>query len=94
MYQTVKVEVRGARPSKGEFDGVKYDKTLVYIEQPLDPSVGIGSATQEYSWGASGNFEQLRHLKTPILAEADFATTTNGRGAAKIVLTGLRPLVK
>ena len=58
MFQ--KVMITGAKSSKGEMEGRPYDSTKIYVQVRMDPSKGnmVGSATEEYSWGLSDNFDK------------------------------------
>lgn len=86
---TEKVQVMGARPSKGSFEGTNYDYLELYVMENLDPSQASGSATVPYRFGTSDNYSMVKG-KLPAQMEADFLTVTNGRGGSKRIITGLR----
>lgn len=53
------VIVRGARPSKGDYNGRPYDNTKVYIETEIKAGErASGSVTSEYGWGSSDNYDR------------------------------------
>ncbi len=86
MFQ--KVMITGAKSSKGEMEGRPYDSTKIYVQVRMDPSKGnmVGSATEEYSWGLSDNFDKLKDLKFPVEANVDFEQVTSGNRVKIIVM--------
>jgi len=93
MRFTNKVVVTGAKRSKGEMEGVKYDSTKFYVQVDLDDRAGNakGTATQEYSFGTSDEYQKYQHLPFPFEAEADLEIVTTGK-VQKVVLHSLKPL--
>lgn len=99
MKFTNRVTITGALPSKGILEsGVPYDSTKVFVETDLDDSKGIGTATVEYKWGTSENYQKIAHvLKAarasgkPALFDADLEIVTNGKTQRTQVLE-LRPV--
>jgi len=85
--------ITGAKRSVGEFNGNKYDKTVVYVQAPLDSSAGnaIGFAIVEYNWGTSANFSRIADQTFPFQAEIGFQTVTTGR-TSKVILTDVKPI--
>jgi len=85
--------VRGAKRSKGEMEGVKYDSTKFYIETDLDDRTGNakGTATTEYSMGTSEEYLKYEKLPFPFKAKGVFAQVTTGK-VTKIVLEELKPI--
>lgn len=86
MFQ--KVTITGAKSSKGEMEGRPYDSTKIYVQVRMDPSKGtmVGSASEEYNWGLSDNFDKLKDLKFPVQAEVDFENVSNGKSSKIIVM--------
>ena len=86
MFQ--KVVITGAKSSKGEMEGRPYDSTKIYVQVRMDPSKGnmVGTATEEYSWGLSDNFDKLKDLKFPVDANVDFEQVTSGSRVKIIVM--------
>ena len=80
-----RVTVTGIKRSKGVLDsGQSYDSTKVYIQTSLDDSKGngAGSATVEYTWGTSENYEKVSQLfksGKPVDFDADLEIVTNGK---------------
>lgn len=86
MFQ--QVTITGAKSSKGEMEGRPYDSTKIYVQTRMDPSKGtmVGTATEEYTWGLSDNFEKLKDLKFPLQASVDFEQVTSGNRVKIIVM--------
>lgn len=82
----------GARPSKGDMDGVKYDYTELHVLETIDPEIGFGGATVPFKFGTSENIHMFRNgnVKQGDRIEADIMTITNGRGASKRIITAIR----
>jgi hypothetical protein len=89
---TRKFKICGARPSKGNSDGIEWDYTEVYVEQHLDPSTGMGVATVPFKFGKSDNYRHVfeGRVALPAIADVDVLEVTNGRGASKTVITAVR----
>lgn len=82
------VTITGAKSSKGEMEGRPYDSTKIYVQTRMDPSKGtmVGTATEQYDWGLSDNFELLKNLKFPLQANVDFEQVTSGKSSKTIVM--------
>lgn len=87
---TEKVVIMGARPSKGQVEGVDFDFTELYLLENLDPETGFGSATVPFKFGSSQNFDLFKGQKSPLHAEIDIMSITNGRGVSRRVITAVR----
>jgi len=74
-------------------NGTGYDSTKVYVQTDLDDSKGTGkgSATVEYNWGLSNNYETVKNLTFPLQAEVEMEIVTNGR-IQRTQLISLKPL--
>ena len=93
MSDNQTLTITGAKRSVGDFNGHKYDTTVVYVQAPLDSSTGnaMGFATIEYNWGTSVNYNKIAHLDFPFNAEVAFKTVTNGK-TSKVILTDIEPI--
>lgn len=97
MKFTSRVTVTGIKRSKGTLEsGQAYDSTKVYVSTDLDDSKGngAGSATVEYTWGTSENFDKIAHLfkgGRPIEFDIDFEIVTNGK-TQRTQVVDLRPV--
>lgn len=86
-------KVLGAKMFKGEVDGSFYDSTTLFVEMGLDDSKGTakGCSVQDYRFGTSEEFERMKHLTFPFIAELTISVVTSGK-AMKQIVTGLAPL--
>ncbi len=86
MFQ--QVIITGAKSSKGDYEGRPFDSTKIYVQTMMDPSKGtmVGTASEQYDWGTSENFETLKGLKFPISANVDFEQVTTGKNSKTIVM--------
>lgn len=94
MKFTSRAKVVGMKCNKGQMDnGTAFDSTKVFVEVSLDDSKGTakGSASVEYGFGTSVEFEKYKHLNFPFEADADFEIVTSGK-VQKTQLVALRPL--
>lgn len=80
--------LRGAKPSKGEYEGKPFDSTKIYVDLSL--ADGNGSCTAEYQWGDSANYEKLRNLSLPCDVLIDFELVTTGK-VQKTVIHDVQP---
>lgn len=89
---STEVTVTGIKRSKGNFEGVDYDSTKFYISTDLDDSKGNskGTATTEYSFGKSDEYDKWSHLTFPFQALAEMELVTSGK-VTKVSLVALRP---
>ena len=85
--------VTGIKRSKGEFEGIKYDSTKFYVQADLDDSKdnAKGSATTEYPFGTSDEYQKYVHLTFPFKAELELDIGTTGR-EQKVTLIAVKPL--
>lgn len=97
MKFTNRVTVSGMKASKGQMEnGQAYDSTKIYVITELDASKdqGAGSATAEYNFKLSDEFQKYKHLFVDgraIVADVDFEQVTNGK-STKMIVHGLRPV--
>jgi len=94
-----RVTVTGSFPSKGVLEsGAPYDSTKVFVLTDLDDSKGVGTATVEYKWGTSENYQKIASFikaacdaGKPALFDADLEVTTNGK-TQRTQVVDLRPV--
>ncbi|MEC5386738.1 hypothetical protein VVD49_13470 [Uliginosibacterium sp. H3] len=86
------VKVLGMKSSSGEFEGVKYDATKVYVETALDSSKGMASGfgCLEYSMGNSTEYAKYKHLEFPFMGMAEMEIITSGK-QQKTVMHSVKP---
>lgn len=97
MRFPARVIISGVKRSKGVLEtGQAYDSTKVYVQTSLDDSKGngAGSATVEYAWGQSDNYEKIAHLfkgGKPVEFDAELEIVTNGK-TQRTQVVDLRPV--
>lgn len=93
MRFSSELKVLGMRSSKGEYEGTKYDKTVVYVETQFDETKGNakGFAVADYNLGTSDEFEKYKHLSFPFIAQADMEIVTTGKDQ-RTIMRGLKPV--
>ncbi len=71
MQFTTTVEVAGMKMFNDTVEGKAYNNTKLFLKTDLDASNGtaLGFATQEYAFGDSSEFQKLKHLPFPFMAE-------------------------
>ena len=85
------VIVRGARPSKGDYNGRAYDSTKVFAQSELQEGENFaGFVSTDYTWGTSFNFERIKGLEYPFKAKATMKSVSNGKDS-KTILVDLVP---
>lgn len=94
MQFVSKAIITGAKRFNDTVEGTKYDSTTVFVEVAMDGRNGnaMGKATQPFPWGTSENYARIAHLPVPFEAELTFEMVTNGKGAGKQVLVGMKPI--
>ena len=81
------VIVRGARPSKGDYNGRAYDSTKVFAQSELQEGENFaGFVSTEYTWGTSFNFERIKGLDFPFSAKAKMQVVSNGKTSTTVML--------
>lgn len=96
MNFNARVTITGIKSSKGTLEnGNAYDSTKVYVQTDLDDSKGTGkgSATVEYGWGTSDNYQTIKHLPFPIVADVEMEIVTNGR-TQRTQLVSVKPVAQ
>jgi hypothetical protein len=79
--------VMGAKSSKGDYQGVAYDKTIIYYKADLqDGDNFVGEIGEEIRWGTSANFEKIKGLEFPLVADVTLEQVSNGKTSVLVVL--------
>lgn len=90
MSMTTVTKVTGIKRSKGVMrdTGKEYDSTRIYVDVPFSDMTGNmkGSATQEFLYGKSENFEKFANLPFPFEAEVTFEMVTDGKSVKQEVV--------
>ncbi|MFW1807359.1 hypothetical protein ACG9Z8_05130 [Acinetobacter ursingii] len=78
--------VLGAKSSKGEYNGRPYDSTTVFFKADLQEGDNfVGEVGEQMKWGTSANFDKIKHLEFPIVAEVTLAQVSNGKSMTTII---------
>jgi hypothetical protein len=80
MQITQEFRVCGAKCFNGDVEGKKYDSTTLFVEMDLSERGGnaVGKNTVEMKFGKSDEFEKMKHLPFPLVAELTLNLTTKG----------------
>jgi len=91
-FQT-QAKVMGAKKFCGTVEGQNFDSTTLFIETELDTSkeVALGFAVAEYKFGTSAEFDKMKHLTFPFIADLTVELTTTGKRENKAVLA-MKPI--
>jgi len=85
LFKTTMV-VLGAKSSKGEYNGRPFDSTTLFYKADLqDGDNFVGEVGDQIKWGTSANFEKIKHLDFPLIAEATLEQVSNGKTMLTIV---------
>lgn len=85
LFKTTMV-VLGAKSSKGEYNGRLFDSTTLFYKADLqDGDNFVGEVGEQIKWGTSANFEKIKHLDFPLIAEATLEQVSNGKTMLTIV---------
>lgn len=93
MQMKMQLKILGAKATDFTTDdGQRFDNTKVYVETALDDSRGNakGFGVAEYAFGTSAEFEKLKSLTFPLVANCNVAMVTNGK-VQKMVIQSLEP---
>lgn len=85
-------QIMGVKRFSGQIEGKNFDYCRVIVATPLDSTQGnaLGSATTEYDFGASTNFDQFKAHQFPIDANLSVEVVTNGK-TQKLKITAFQP---
>lgn len=79
--------VLGAKSSKGEYNGRPYDSTLIFYQSDLqDGDNFVGQVGESIKWGTSANFEKIKTLEFPLVADVIMEQVSNGKTSALVLL--------
>lgn len=85
LFKTTMV-VLGAKSSKGDYNGVPYDSTTIFYKADLQEGDNFaGEIGEQLKWGTSANFEKIKGLTFPIIAEATLQQVSNGKSMITII---------
>ena len=92
MQMQIQGQIMGVKRFSGQIEGKNFDYCRVIVATPLDSTQGnaLGSATTEYDFGASINFEQFKAHQFPIDANLSVEVVTNGK-TQKLKITAFQP---
>ena len=92
MQMQIQGQIMGVKRFSGQIEGKNFDYCRVIVATPLDSTQGnaLGSATTEYDFGASSNFEQFKAHQFPIDANLSVEVVTNGK-TQKLKITAFQP---
>ena len=92
MQMQIQGQIMGVKRFSGQIEGKNFDYCRVIVATPLDSTQGnaLGSATTEYDFGASTNFEQFKAHQFPIDANLSVEVVTNGK-TPKLKITAFQP---
>lgn len=80
------ITILGAKQSKGEFDGRKFDSTKLFYQADLKTGENfVGQVGESITWGTSFNFERIKHMKFPVTLEGTFEMVSNGSQSTLIL---------
>lgn len=73
-------QVLGVKGFKGEVEGVTYDSTTLYVVLPVSKRAGTeaGFNAKEVKFGREDEYQKLKNLPFPVLAELDIEVNTKG----------------
>ncbi|MCU4497753.1 hypothetical protein KTI55_14510 [Acinetobacter ursingii] len=78
--------VLGAKSSKGEYNGRPFDSTTVFFKADLQEGDNFaGEVGEQMKWGTSANFDKIKDLEFPIVAEATLEQVSNGKSMTTII---------
>lgn len=62
--------VLGAKASKGNYNGVPFDKTTIFYKADLQEGENfVGGVGESIVWGLSDNFQKIKGLEFPLVAD-------------------------
>ena len=73
-------QVLGVKGFKGKVEGVEYDSTTLYVVMPVSKRAGteVGFNVKEVKFGKEDEFQKLKTLPFPVMAELDLEINTKG----------------
>ncbi|MFW2098648.1 hypothetical protein ACG9ZL_20970 [Acinetobacter sp. ULE_I057] len=81
------ITVFGAKSSKGAFEGKPYDSTTIFYKADLQEGDNfVGEVGESIKWGTSDNFEKIKLLEFPLVADVTLQQVSNGRQVTTIII--------
>ena len=92
MQMQIQGQIMGVKRFSGQIEGKNFDYCRVIVATPLDGTQGnaLGSATTEYDFGPSTNFEQFKAHQFPFDANLSVEVVTNGK-TQKLKIIAFQP---
>jgi len=80
MEQTGRFRILGVKGFKGEVEGNHYDSTTLFVEIPFSKrsKTEVGFNAVQVKFGGQEEFEKLKNLQFPLIAELEYENTTKG----------------
>jgi hypothetical protein len=79
--------ILGAKSSKGEYQGRPYDSTVIFYKADLqDGDNFVGEVGETIKWGTSANFEKIKTLDFPLVADVVMEQVSNGKSSVLVLL--------
>ena len=74
------LRVLGCKGFKGQVEGTNYDSTTLYVEMDVSEKNGteVGFNAANMKFGKEEEFQKIKHLPFPIMAELEIELTTKG----------------
>lgn len=78
--------VLGAKSSKGNYNGIPFDKTTIFYKADLQEGDNfVGEVGESIVWGLSDNFQKIKSLEFPLVADVTLEQVSNGSGSRMIL---------
>lgn len=79
--------VLGAKSSKGEYNGRPFDSTVIFYKADLqDGDNFVGEVGEQIKWGSSSNFQKIKDLDFPLVADVTMEQVSNGKSSTLVML--------
>lgn len=79
--------VLGAKSSKGEYQGRPYDSTVIFYKADLQEGDNfVGEVGEQIKWGTSANFQKIKDLEFPVVADVTMEQVSNGKNSVLVLL--------
>lgn len=83
--------VLGAKASKGNYNGVPFDKTTIFYKADLQEGENfVGEVGEAMVWGTADNFQKIKGLEYPLVADVTLEQVSNG-SASRMIIKDLVP---
>lgn len=85
LFKSIMV-VLGAKSSKGNYNGIPFDKTTIFYKADLQEGDNfVGEVGESIVWGLSDNFQKIKSLEFPLVADVTLEQVSNGSGSRMIL---------